>query len=381
MLSSMKPLASAFIVALLSTLVSSTQAQSKNIHEQTDPYTGLRSLFLEVGTRTCPGDQSPGLHDPEVHLLLSATQNPDRSVSYFLTPELDHAGYTLNLRKNATMDTLLGDAAGSYTTLAGSTTTTQYSGDRSYLHETIPFNVSQADLAKLSSAEWFQFRINGSRQDVQRCTDAKHLRDVAEFVHAAASFGPPVEPAQPIDPTPHALSGNLFEQASPDNGLKTLTLAGVPAAPCPGDPTPGPSDPQVLVRLTANQRTDGGVWYFVEADMAHGDPLNLRRRATLEARFADGTKTFNTINGSELVSAPNPDGHSTQHETVAFHVHQPDLIALGKTPLTQFTIQGNSHTLRRCVRSDQFPQLNEFISISSAYKTAPIVASAPTQPH
>ena len=330
-----------------------------------------------MGTRTCPGDRSPGLHDPDVHLLITAAENPDHSVAYFITPELDHAGYTLNLRKKDTMDTLIDGVPGSFITPAGSTTTNLYSGNHTYLHETIPFSVSEADLAKLSTAEWFQFRINGSRQDVQRCADAKRLRDVAEFVNAASTFGPSTEAMAPMPRT--ILHGNLLEDINPDTGLKTQTLAGAAAAPCPGDPPPGPQDPDVIVRLTANRRPDGGVWYFIEADFAHGEPLSLRRRATLEAKFADGTETFHTINGSELVSAPDADGKPVPHETIAFHVHQPDLVALGKTPLLEFTIQGNSHTLHRCVRSDQFPDLNEFISVSSSYTTAPTVASAPLQ--
>jgi len=376
----MKPFASVFIAALFCALTPAAFAQSKNIHENTDPYTGLRTLFLEVSTRTCPGDPSPGLHDPDVHLLLTAAQNPDHTVSYFITPELDHAGYTLNLHAKDTMDTLINGVPGSFTTPAGSTTTNLYSGNRSYRHETIPFSVSEADLAKLSTADWFQFRVNGARQDVQRCTDARRLRDVAEFVHAAASYGSPVEAT--VAAQPAVLHGNLLEQSNPDSGLKTLTLAGVPAQLCPGSPAPDAYDPQqVIVRLTANQRSDGGVWYFIETDMSHGDPLNLRRKATLEARFADGAETFHTINGSDLVTAPDADGNPAQHETIAFHVHAPDLIALGKTPLTEFTIHGNSHNLQRCVRSDQFPDLNEFLSISSGYKTAPTVASAPPQPH
>jgi len=377
-----KPALSLAFSALLLMLAPATFAQSKNIHEQTDPYTGLRSLFLEVGTRTCPGDRSPNPHDPEVHLLLTAVENKDHSVSYFLAPELDHASYSLSLRKNDTMDTLEDQVPGNFITVAGSTTTTLYSGRDGYRHETIPFNISQADLAKLSSTQWFQFRVNGQRQDVQRCTDAKHLRDVAEFLHTASELGSPAEPAQPIDPTPHNLSGTLFERANPDSGLKTLTLAGVPAVACPNTPAPDPNDPaDILLRITANQRADGGVWYFIEADMSHGDPLNLRRKATLEAKFADGSETFHTINGSELVNAPDADGNSAQHETVAFHVHEPGLIALGKTQLIEFTIQGNSHALHRCIRSEQFPQLNEFLTIAAGYKSAPTVASAPPTPH
>jgi hypothetical protein len=113
-----------------------TSAQSKNIREDVDPYSGLHTLFLEVPTRTCPDD--PGLHehDPDVHLLFSANENPDGTVYYFLTPTLDR-GYTLNTRPNDTMDTLIDGLPGSFTTPLGSTVVTQYSGGRSYLHETL----------------------------------------------------------------------------------------------------------------------------------------------------------------------------------------------------------------------------------------------------
>jgi len=373
----MKPLAILCIAAVFCALAPATPAQSKNIHEQTDPYSGLRTLFLEVGTRTCTGDRSPGLHDPEVHLLLSAAENPDHTVSYFITPELDHAGYTLSLHKRDSMDTLIDGVPGSFITPTGSTTTNLYSGNNSYLHETIPFSISQADLTKIGSADWFQFRVNGSRYDVQRCSDAKRLRDVAEFVHASATYGTPVAA---IAATPRTvLHGNLLEDTDPDSGLKKLVLAGVPASSCPNDPPPAPEDPEILLRLTANQRSDGGVWYFIEADMSHGEQLNLRRAATIQVKFADATDTFHTINGSELITTPDADGHPTQHETVAFHVHQPDLIALGKTPLIEFTIHGNGHNLHRCVRAVQFSELNQFISITAGYTTAPTVASNPAQ--
>jgi hypothetical protein len=360
----MKPLASAFIVALLSTLVSSAQAQSKNIHEQTDPYTGLRSLFLEVGTHTCPGDQSPGLHDPEVHLLLSATQNPDRSVSYFLTPELDHAGYSLNLRKNGTMDTLLGDAAGSYTTLAGSTTTTQYSGDHSYLHETIPFNVSQDDLTKLSSAEWFQFRINGSRQDVQRCTDAKHLRDVAEFVHAAASFGPPAA---------------LAPVTESDNSLKSFSVDAIPTFACSGDAALSSRDPGVQLTIVAEQHADHTVKYFIVTDLGELKPLNLPNKSTLEVKIDGLAQAFHNPHPSTVETLVDPDGHSFVHETVAFHVDRRDILALAKSSTFEFRIDG-ARAIRRCTDAANLKQLAGFISDTATLYDHPVaVASAPPQ--
>jgi hypothetical protein len=224
-----------------------TSAQSKNIREDVDPYSGLHTLFLEVPTRTCPDD--PGLHehDPDVHLLFSANENPDGTVYYFLTPTLDR-GYTLNTRPNDTMDTLIDGLPGSFTTPLGSTVVTQYSGGRSYLHETIPFFVTPDELANISLAHWFQFRVNGSKRVVQRCIDAKHLRDLPEFLSAASEYGPPQTSApQQAAPT---------VKSRPE--LKALKLEDIATEACPGEPALGPQDADVRLTISANQHGDGG---------------------------------------------------------------------------------------------------------------------------
>ena len=177
----MKTLTGSLPLACLLLAAANAVPQSKNIHETVDPYTGLRTLFLEVSTRNCPGDPSPGSHDPEVHVLFTAMQNQDRTVTYFILPEMDGASYSLGLRKAATMDTLIDGAVGVLSTPSGSTTTNQYSGNRSYLHETVPFSASRDDLARLATAQEFQFRINGQRQEAQRCTDAKRMRDLGRI--------------------------------------------------------------------------------------------------------------------------------------------------------------------------------------------------------
>jgi hypothetical protein len=175
----------AIIAALILTLPA--LAQSKNIREDIDPYTKRRTLFLEVPTRACPGDPPVGFHDPEVHLLFTASETPDRSVLYFVTAELDH-GHGLNLSKNGTMNTLTDGVPGLLSTPAGSTVVTAYWGDRSYLHETIPFAVTIADLETLSHAAFFQFRVNGPRQAVQRCVEGRRFHDLPEFLSAASDY-------------------------------------------------------------------------------------------------------------------------------------------------------------------------------------------------
>ncbi len=179
-----------FAAAGLGALVCvSAVAQSKNIHEDVDPYNGRKTLFLEVATRACPGDPKLEQHDPVVTLLFSASQRPDGGVAYFLTPELDY-GNSLNVAKKGTMDVLIDGEVGEFRTPAGSTVGTAYerNGGRSYLHETIPFAVNRMDFVKLSKAGNFQFRVNGARARVQRCTDAKHMQDLQEFLDAAAMY-------------------------------------------------------------------------------------------------------------------------------------------------------------------------------------------------
>jgi hypothetical protein len=331
------------ILAALLLVAAPAWAQSKNIHENVDPYTGLRTLFLEVNTRTCPGDPSPGLHDPQVHLLFTAMENPDHTTSYLMAPELDHASYTLNLRSSGTMDTLIDGTVGNFVTHAGSTTVNLNDG-RSYMHETIPFDLTQADVARLSTAEWFQFRINGPRQEVQRCTDAKRMRDVAEFLDAASAYGPPQ--------------------------LKTLTFANIPTQPCPGDT--GAQSANVSLAISANQRSDGGVWYFITTDLYGGAHLNLDRGGSIEMQMDGKPSTFHTINGSLRSYVTDAGGRQVPHETTAFHVHQPNLIALSKSSLVEFHINsrdgGADGSLRRCVHAEQLKNLSAFISLAARYE-------------
>ena len=370
----MKKLIASLPLAGLLLVAAHTVAQSKNIHETVDPYTGLKTLFLEVSTRSCAGDPSPGSHDPDVHLLFTAAQNLNHTVSYFISPEMDGASYTLSLRPAGTMNTMIDGVAGTFSTPAGSTTTNQYSGNNSYLHETVPFSASRAVLTKLSATERFQFRVNGQHQAVQRCTDAKRMRDLAEFLNAALAYEPPASSAgsQPE---------SIVEAVNPTTQLKKLTLTNVATQPCPGDTAPGLQGTEFDLILSANQRTDGGVWYFISTDLSHGATLGLRRGDKLQTQMDGASGTFNTINGSVVSYEHNAAGQSIAHEITAFHVHQSDLIALGKTPMVELDINGPQGKVRRCARSDQFKELSEFISIAAGYEPSHLAAVKPTASH
>lgn len=347
--------------------------QSKHIHENADPYTGLRTLFLEVSTHTCHGDRSPGMHDPDVHLLFIAEENQNQTVSYFISPELDQASYTLGLRPKGTMDTITDGVVATFSTPAGSTTTNRYSGNHSYMHETIPFSVSQADLASLSTAESFQFRINGQREEVQRCTDAKQMRDLQEFLDAARAYALPDAADSPRLP--------IVEEVNPSTRLKKLTLDNIATQACPGDPALGPNDSNIHLAISADQRSDGGVWYFITTDVLHGPPLALRRGEKLHTQMDKAAGTFNTITGSIMSYAPDATGHPIAHETTAFHVHQADLITLSRASLLELAIDTPTGPVRRCAHPDQFKYLNEFISTAASYEPSHLASSPPQPTH
>jgi hypothetical protein len=341
------------------------RAESKNIRENIDPYSGLRTLFLDVPTRTCPDD--PGLHehDPDVHLLFSANESKDGTVYYFVTPTLDH-GYTLNIHTQDTMDTLIDGLPGSFTTTLGSTIVTNWNGGRSYLHETVPFFVTPDDLANISLAHWFQFRVNGPKRFVQRCIDAKHLRDLPEFLSAASEYGA----AQMIAPQ----SETPVIKSRPE--LQTLKLEDIATEACPGDPALGPQDANVRLTLSANQRGDGGVWYFLSTDIIHGPMLHLDRGGTIEVHLDTQTdkksSTFHTINGSVISAAPDAQGIAVPREVTAFHVHQPNLIAMSDASMVEFRITGLHQTIHRCVDPKALQGLPKFIASTTTLYGKPV---------
>jgi len=367
----------AILVCLL-TLAAPARPESKNIHETTDPYTGLRTLFLEVSTRTCPGDPPRGLHDPDVHLLFTAMENPDHTVAYFLAPELDDAGYTLNLRSRGTMDTLIDGSVGTLITPAGSTTTNRYELNHTYLHETIPFSLSRADLNRLSTAETFQFRINGQRYAVQRCTDAKHLRELIEFASAASEYGPPESTAASIPtqhpsnvPTPSSVPAPFAEHINPSNNLKTLTLPNIPTQPCPGETNP--QDAAVTLTISANQREAGRVWFYVTTDISRGSSLAVPRGGNIPIKL-DGTPgTFHSIKGSVLNTGP--DG--SPHEMTSFHVSREQIAALTNTTLFEFTVNGPTGPIRLCAQPAPFQHLADFLRIAATYEPQHVAANTP----
>ncbi len=354
---------------LLLAFVPGGMAQSKNIHEIVDPYSGLRTLVLTVQTKGCAGDPSIGAHDASVTLLFSAEQLKDGRVLYLLTPALD-GGRVLNLRKDSTMDTLTDGAVGSLRAAEASTVTTQYErgGDRSYLHETVPFVVSRESMAKLGKVAQFQFRLNGTREPVQRCADAKHLRDMPDFLDEAAVYGPPVEAGLP--------AGVPEEAVRTPETVKTMSVTAPETHACAGDPAIGPSDPVVRFSIRADQRADHTVRYYFVTDLTERTPLGVRSKGGLETVMDGVRQTYPTPHGSSIEAATG----GGVHENIEFHVDRRDLRALSKSTVFEFRILGPQQSVHRCMYASHFSDLAGFFTATAALHDHPAGMAASTPP-
>jgi hypothetical protein len=176
------------ILSILTLLTTPAIPQSKHIHEVTDPYNGRKTLTLaDISTRACPGDPSIGPHDGDLYLSVTATQLPNHQVAFFLGVDIYH-GPILSLHNKITMDSSMDGGIGYFLTSEGSTVNNVYQGGRSTIHEFIPFHVTPQNLEVLAHTNTFQFRVNGDRQPLQRCTYAKNLRDLPEFLDAAKDY-------------------------------------------------------------------------------------------------------------------------------------------------------------------------------------------------
>jgi hypothetical protein len=161
--------------------------ESKHIHETTDPYSGQSTLTLDVDTGHCHDSASQGL--TEVHLLISATQLGPHHVEYNLTTDLAYGGI-VSPAKHGEMDTLI-DGLPAQLPVAGAKSKWREHnafGHHHHNREMIPYAVNLEYLASMADAKVFQFRINGQGNSVERCATARQLRDLHEFLNAAAAY-------------------------------------------------------------------------------------------------------------------------------------------------------------------------------------------------
>jgi hypothetical protein len=160
------------------------RAESANIRENVDPYTHLRTLLLiNVQTGACHGDPA-SFYTGDLRLAFAAQEEKDHTVTYSLTTEFN-GGNSVYVRAKSTMDVLVDGAVGELKTPGGSTINYVPGGT---LYETVVYPVSRQQLEALSQAQNFQFRINGQTASVQRCTSAKRMKDLAEFLDAASDY-------------------------------------------------------------------------------------------------------------------------------------------------------------------------------------------------
>jgi len=178
-------------LTLLATLLLATTSLaagvSKHIHETTDPYSGQSTLTLDVDTSHCAGSPSQG--PTEVHLLISATQLGPHQIEYNLTTDLAYGGI-ISPAKHGEMDTMI-DGLPAQLPVAGAKSKWREHnvfGHHHHNREMIPYDVSLDYLSSMADAKLFQFRINGQGNSVERCATARQLRDLHEFLNAAAAY-------------------------------------------------------------------------------------------------------------------------------------------------------------------------------------------------
>jgi len=163
--------------------------ESKHIRETVDPYSAQKTLTLDVDTGRCPDDPHPGPYATHIRLLISATELGPHDVAYNLTTDLDYGGL-VTPGKNGVLDTLI-DGLPAQLPVAGPRSKWRERDARNrhpHNRQMIPYDVSLDYLATLAEAKLFEFRVNGQDNSVQRCANARQLRDLHEFLNAAAAY-------------------------------------------------------------------------------------------------------------------------------------------------------------------------------------------------
>jgi hypothetical protein len=175
------------IFALVCSAAILARAASNNLYEIVDPATSLRTLQLvNVHTHNCPNDY-PSAYGGDLELLFEAQQLGPHQVEYSLIPNL--TGHTrVTIRRGNTMDTLTDGVVGQLTAPINEEAGHIRTHRNITIRETVPFAITREQLIALSGAQVFQFRINGQNISVQRCSYAKDLKNLTDFMNAAATY-------------------------------------------------------------------------------------------------------------------------------------------------------------------------------------------------
>lgn len=177
------------LFALTLSTAGHTAKPSKHIHEDIDPYSGERTLTLEIGTDRCTAEASPVANKAYVVLLLSATGIQGQGAAFAMSVDLAY-GHTVRTGHYALLDTSTDGVSAQLYPLAQKTKWTErnaFTGNR-HVHQLLPFGVSRDYLDSLANAKTFQFRVSAGDATLERCVRARELHDLREFLGQAATL-------------------------------------------------------------------------------------------------------------------------------------------------------------------------------------------------
>jgi hypothetical protein len=188
-IASMKSRVPLLMLAIFLAAAPLSARESKHIHETVDPYSGVKMLSLEIGTHGCLDDRPLNRFDAQVELIVYALQMQPHQVEYLIAPQLESRHLKLPYAKGATLDVSIDGAAMRLGPAYPKTKRVERSAwSGRHVNETVPFDVTPETLKKLSQATEIHFRVNARYDSVQRCVDAHDLRDLREFLGAAAAY-------------------------------------------------------------------------------------------------------------------------------------------------------------------------------------------------
>jgi hypothetical protein len=185
----MKSQLSLITLAVLFAAMPLQARESRHIHETVDPYSGTRTLSLEIDTHGCLDDHPLNRYSADVHLIVSAIATHPRQVAYILAPDLRSRHMKLYNAQQTTLDTSVDGIATQLGPGYPKTKHIERSGwSGRHVLEVVPFDVSFDYLTRLAQAQDFHFRVNTRTESIQRCADAHDLRELHEFLDAAAAY-------------------------------------------------------------------------------------------------------------------------------------------------------------------------------------------------
>jgi hypothetical protein len=162
---------------------------TKHVREEVDPYSGLKTVSVNIDTHPCMTQTTSDPNPSHVRLVVSAIESKGGVVDYALIVDMT-GGHWIHPGKHGFMETI---ADGTHDVLYPVAEKSKwnersaFTGER-HIRETIPFGIDRNFITSLSSAKAFQFRVIAADTTLERCTDAKHMRDLQEFLGISATL-------------------------------------------------------------------------------------------------------------------------------------------------------------------------------------------------